>query len=286
MEFSSSPDRPAAEGSSPSQHLYVESDIETEAGAFSEGASDSDPCPDASSAPECQPREPGASSWATCWVQPAAPGSQLPAFCVCALLNPESDAYINRITLHASRGGPGDSWVLSMDHGAVVRSIEYLYEAHLRGHQIVTWGGRTFLACFQQYDLSPEHREHLRVVVERQIDLEASVYVSGGAAPDAAIARFLEGAISHPPPFSDFPFAEWWSGVRLRQLGAIHIGFNYMEWLSTVWREVSGQYTQTAVCVSFGELCSDQTVSEAFGHPPAVSRRLSETMQDSFDSFI
>lgn len=224
--------------------------------------------------------------WTTCWIQPAAPGSQIPGFCVCSLVDLESDQYIDQITLHSARGGLGDWWILSMDLDCVVRAIEYLYAAHLHGRQIVTWGGRTFFALFQTYALTDEQAEHLRVLVERQVDLEASFYVSGASAAQTEINRFLEGAISHPPPFDEFPYSEWLSGVRSRQLGAITTCVGYMTWLSTVWREVLGQYAENTGCAEFGDLCSEERVSQAFGHSPRLSRRLSETMQNEFETFI
>jgi len=266
-----------------SSGVGADSDLDTEANSALGSGPSSDLDLDASSDPDPVP---ATATWTTCWVQPAAPDSGLPAFCVCSRVDFESDAYIDRITLHAARGGPGDSWVLSMDLESVVNTIEYLYEAYERGHQIVTWGGRTFLAFFQQYALTPGQREHLRLVVEHHVDLEASLYVSGGSSRQTDMDRFLRGAISHPPAFSEFPYAEWWSGCRSRQMSAINAGTDYMAWLSTVWREVSGRYARDTGCASFGALCSGEAVSQAFGHAPAVSRRLSETMQDSFESFI
>lgn len=173
-----------------------------------------------------------------------------------------------------------------MDLESVGNAIDNLYAAHVQGRRIVTWGGRNFFLFFQQYDLTPEQREHLRVVVERHVDLEASTYVAGGASPQTDITRFLRGAISQPPDFSAFPYTKWISGCRSQQMSAIHASIDYMAWLSTVWRQVCGRYVDETGCADFGMLCSGPAVSQAFGHGPAVSRRLSETMRDSFDSFI
>ena len=98
--------------------------------------------------------------------------------------------------------------------------------------------------------------------------------------------RFMCGTISQPPDFAAFPYTQWVSGSRSMQMSAVNTSNNYMTWLSTVWREVRGTYAEETGCADFGTLCSGPALSRAFGHGPVVSRRLSETMQDSFDSFI
>jgi len=224
--------------------------------------------------------------WTTCLIYPVAPGSAVPAFAVLSDLDFETDALITRVTLFASRGGPASSWNLSMDPEAVTNFVAQLWAARDCGRKIVTWGGSDFFLLLQNYNLGASVRERIGSLVREQVDLKESVFVAAGSTASGDLERFLAGAISTPPDHQYFPYAEWYSGVRSRQVKAIQFSVDSMKWLSTVWREVAGQYTETTGCADVGTLCSETGVSRAFGHPVPVARRMSEDLQDKIETFI
>ena len=224
--------------------------------------------------------------WTTCFIHPVAPGSAVPAFAVLSDLDFETDAFITRVKLFAARGGPAGSWNLSMDLESVENYVTQLWESRSRGRKIVTWGGSDFFSLLQNYDLGAPLRERVGSLVREQVDLKESVFVAAGSTASGDLERFLAGAISAPPELKYFPYAEWCSGVRSQQIKAINFSVDSMKWLSTVWREVAGQYTETTGCADVGTLCSETGVSRAFGHPVPVARRMSEDLQDKIETFI
>lgn len=224
--------------------------------------------------------------WTTCFVHPVAPESAVPAFAVLSDVEFETNAFITSVKLFAARGGPAGSWNLSMDLESVEDYVSQLGTARAAGRKIVTWGGTTFFSLLQHYDLSPPLREQIGLVVREQVDLKESVFVAAGSTASGDLERFLAGAISAPPDHQYFPYAAWCSGVRSQQIKAVNFSVDSMKWLSTVWREVAGQYTESTGCANVGTLCSETGVSRAFGHPVPVARRMSEDLQDKIETFI
>jgi len=216
--------------------------------------------------------------WCCFTVETVSPESRLPAYVIFSTLEAGPE-FIGDVTLHATPGGPSETWLPSMALANVEAMIAHAWSIVETGTQLVSWGGIEALGLFNQYDLAPETRTRLRQLTLNQFDLKRA-YFFALSAPDG------HNPASEAPDTGPFPSRSWLSGVRTAQWTAVQHGLDRLAAISRMWQGVDSLYFEDGRSLCVRSLCNETEVHATFGHPLPVARRLSETLQDEIGEYV